>query len=245
MLRYRGVAYSYCTDNVNRIQPLPIIISCFVLGDDIVFDDLFISFSIVKLCKFCQDNSPNNPAENNDTEEQLSNDQEESENTACKTNHELENKTSVETELEQMESRVSKEYENSKETLTTDNLKDEIFKEEELIKTDQNDAKENEVGYHGSNVSQERKSYPVILEAKPQHCGLSTQTTEEEGKVKEEDASTISNVDDGEITVNGVMLPSDSPDGSTTIVQYAVAPKIEGEEIQVGLFNNYISLFPS
>ena len=194
-----------------------------------------------KLFTFCQGKSTDNP-ENNGTVEPSSYEQEGNENTTGRTKDELQKEMSVETELEQVESKVPKEDENSKEILTTDQLKDEKFKEEELIKTDHNDTEENEVGYPGSNIIRERKSYPVILEAKPQHSGLSIQTTEEEGKVKEEDTTNISNVDDGDITVNGVMLPSDSPDGSTTIVQYAVTPKIEGEEIQVGLFNRFMSL---
>jgi hypothetical protein len=237
LLRYRGVAYSYCTDNVNRIQPLPIIISCFVFGDDIVFDVLFISLSIIKsklikLFKFFQCKSPKNPPENNVTGEHFSNEPEETENTDVQTTDELQNKTWAETELEQMESKVSKEDETSEEMLTTDQVEDEELKEEE--QTDQNDAEDNGIGYTEANIIQQRKSYPVILEAKPQHSGLTIHNTEEEGKFKEEDASNISNVDDGEMTVNGVMLPSDSPNGGTTIVQYAVTPKIEGEEIQVG-----------
>ena len=239
MLRYRGVAYSYCTDNVNRIQPLPIIIRCFVFGDDIVFDVLFISLSIIKsklikLFKFFQCKSPKNPPENNVTGEHFSNEHEETENTDVQTTDELQNKTSAETELEQMESKASKEDETSEEMLNTDQVEDEELKEEELIKMDQNDAEENGIGYPEANIIQQRKSYPVILEAKPQHSGLTIHSTEEEGKFKEEDASNISNVDDGEITVNNVMLPSDSPNEGTTIVQYAVTPKIEGEEIQVG-----------
>ena len=80
---------------------------------------------------------------------------------------------------------------------------------------------------------QERKSYPVILEAKPQHSGQAILNMTEEVVAKEEDNGNNSNLNEEEITVNGVLLQPDSPNGSATIVQYAIPPKMEGEEVQV------------
>ena len=86
-----------------------------------------------------------------------------------------------------------------------------------------------------NNVS-ERKSYPVILEAKPQHSGPALMKMVEDEKIKEENSTSNPSLGGEEMVVNGVLVPSDAPDGSATIVQYAVAPKMEDGAVQASYF---------
>ena len=88
----------------------------------------------------------------------------------------------------------------------------------------------------GANDGKENNSYPVILEAKPQHTGPSlvdTKEGKEYGLPQNHHASNNSNDDDGKAPKNNVILTQDQTVESDTILQYAVAPKIEGEELQV------------
>ena len=88
----------------------------------------------------------------------------------------------------------------------------------------------------GANNGNESKSYPVILEAKPQHPGQAladTKEGKEHGLSKNEHASNTSNNDDGKTPENNVIPSHDQTVDSDTIVQYAVAPKLEGDELQV------------
>ena len=90
-------------------------------------------------------------------------------------------------------------------------------------------------GDTGATDGKENKSYPVILEAKPQHPGpalVDTKDGKENGLPQNHHASTNSSDNDGQIPENEGM-PSQDPTESDRIVQYAVAPKIEGEELQV------------
>ena len=90
-------------------------------------------------------------------------------------------------------------------------------------------------GDTGANNGKENNSYPVILEAKPQHPGpalVDTKASKEHGPPQNHHPSTNSRDNDGQIPKNEVM-PSQDPTESDRIVQYAVAPKIEGDELQV------------
>ena len=90
-------------------------------------------------------------------------------------------------------------------------------------------------GDPGANNGKENKSYPVILEAKPQHPGpalVDTKDCKEYGLPQNHHANTNSSDNDGQKPENNVMPSQDSTE-SDTIVQYAVAPKIEGDELQV------------
>ena len=92
-----------------------------------------------------------------------------------------------------------------------------------------------QTGDPGANNGKENKSYPVILEAKPQHPGpalVDTKDSKEHGLPHNHHSSTNSSDNDGQIPENEGM-PSQDPTESDRIVQYAVAPKIEGEELQV------------
>ena len=132
-----------------------------------------------------------------------------------------------------MESKSSDDMGNSKEKITTDGSDEENLDHKENKGTDDDAVAEMDARNSDSDDVHTQKSYPVILEAKPQHYGPAILNLAEEGKIKEEDATNTSHLDDGDIPVSGVMLPTGTTDGSTTIVQYAVTPKIEGERIQV------------
>ena len=117
----------------------------------------------------------------------------------------------------------------------------EIKKDEDIKACDSiSDVKKQE--NDSLNDVSERKSYPVILEAKPQHSGPALMRMVDDEKVKEENSASNPSVGGGEMVVNGVLVPSDAPDGSATIVQYAVAPKIEDGAVQANNFQykNYI-----
>ena len=126
------------------------------------------------------------------------------------------------------------EYDNSAidERETDDTIEKEINKDE-LTKSDASVSEETGKIKDGSNEGSERKSYPIILEAKPQHSGPALMKTVDNGKIKEEDVANNSSMEEEQMVVNGVLLPTGTSDGSATIVQYAVAPKIEEGQIQV------------
>ena len=101
--------------------------------------------------------------------------------------------------------------------------------------SDQDFEEDDPRGETGANNGKENNSYPVILEAKPQHPGpalVDTKASKEHGLPQNHHASTNSSDNDGQMPENSVM-PSQDPTESDRIVQYAVAPKIEGEELQV------------
>ena len=110
-------------------------------------------------------------------------------------------------------------------------------KHDEENKPSGHDFKEDDPkGDMGANNDKENNSYPVILEAKPQHTGpalADTKEGEEHELPQNHHASNDSNDDDGKAPKNNVMVSQDQTIESDTIVQYAVAPKIEGEELQV------------
>ena len=92
-----------------------------------------------------------------------------------------------------------------------------------------------QTGDPGANDGKENKSYPVILEAKPQHPGpalVDTKDSREHELTQTHHASTNSSDNDGQTPENNVMPSQDSTE-SDAIVQYAVAPKMEEEELQV------------
>ena len=87
-----------------------------------------------------------------------------------------------------------------------------------------------------ANNGKENKSYHVILEPKPQHPGaalVDTKESKEPGLPQSHHATNNSNDDDGQTPQNNAVPSQDQTVDSDTIVQYAVAPKIEGEELQV------------
>ena len=135
-----------------------------------------------------------------------------------------------------MESKWPDDTENSKGKLTLDQSNEGNLDQEEDKRANDNAINESDPRNTNSDDVSEKKSYPGILEAKPQHFVHAILNLAEQGKIKDEDNTNTSNLDDGEIPVGSVMLPTDTADGSTTIVQYAVTPKIEGEQIQVKLF---------
>ena len=116
---------------------------------------------------------------------------------------------------------------------TDDTIEEEINQDEQLTKTDATASEETGENTNVSNGVSERKSYPIILEVKPQHSGPALMKTGENGKIKEEDITNNSSLEEEQMVVNGVLLPTDASDGSATIVQYAVAPKIEEGQVQV------------
>ena len=134
-----------------------------------------------------------------------------------------------------MESKGSNDADASKEKLSTGQLQVEGFDQKADEGQNNNDINENNPENPAIEDVNKEKSYPVILEAKPQHLGPAMQTLTEESKIKEEEDIKTMN-DDGEIPVSDVMLQTDADHGATTIVQYETSPKMEGEPIQVKLF---------
>ena len=110
----------------------------------------------------------------------------------------------------------------------------EEIKEQDTVETDVRVSEENEKATSGSEDMPERKSYPVILEAKPQHSGPAVMKMVQDGSIKEEDATNTASLGSEEMVVNGVLIPTDTSNGQPTIVQYAVDQKLEeGPAVQV------------
>lgn len=119
------------------------------------------------------------------------------------------------------------------------NCKDESNRED--IHEEENKMEEIEIKMEEESVNDdsdtmpEKRSHHVILEAKPQHFGPAMVQLSEHEKIKDKETPNNSNTDDKQIPVSGIMLPADTDDddGPTTIIQYAVDPKLEGEPVQV------------
>ena len=116
----------------------------------------------------------------------------------------------------------------------TNTTSKEEIKEQGTVETDVRVSEENEKATSGSEDMPERKSYPVILEAKPQHSGPAVMKMVQDGSIKEEDATNTASVASEDMVVNGVLIPTDTSNGQATIVQYAVDQKLEeGPAVQV------------
>ena len=115
----------------------------------------------------------------------------------------------------------------------------EEMKEQDTVETDVRVAEENEKATSGLEDMPERKSYPVILEAKPQHSGPAVMKLVQDGSIKEEDVTNTASLGSEEMVVNGVLIPTDTSNGQAAIVQYAVDQKLEeGPAVQVSGIND-------
>ena len=123
-------------------------------------------------------------------------------------------------------------------------VNDQEIKKDADVKADDSTSEVQKLENGNPNEESERKSYPVILEAKPQHSGPALMKMVEDEKIKEENSTSNPSLGGEEMVVNGVLVPSDAPDGSATIVQYAVAPKMEDGAVQASLYTciNYFGL---
>lgn len=115
----------------------------------------------------------------------------------------------------------------------------EEMKEQDTVETDVRVAEENEKATSGLEDMPERKSYPVILEAKPQHSGPAMMKMVQDASIKEEDVTNTASLrSEEEMVVNGVLIPTDTSNGQPTIVQYAVDQKLEeGPAVQVNVID--------
>ena len=114
----------------------------------------------------------------------------------------------------------------------------EEMKEQDTVGTDVRVAEENEKATSGLEDMPERKSYPVILEAKPQHSGPAMMKMVQDASIKEDVTNTASLRSEEEMVVNGVLIPTDTSNGQPTIVQYAVDQKLEeGPAVQVNVID--------
>ena len=136
-----------------------------------------------------------------------------------------------------MESGEPVAMKDNKENNSKDESNEEDVHQEENKKEELEGKKEDKSVNDNLENMPEKRSHHVILEAKPQHFGPAMVHLAENEKITDEDTANYSNSDSRQLPVSGVMLPADTDDGGpTTIVQYAVDPKVEGEAIQVFLF---------
>ena len=125
----------------------------------------------------------------------------------------------------------------SKESNSKDESNEKDIHQEENKEEETEEKSEDKTVNQKLETNPEKRSHPVILEAKPQHFGPAMVQLDESGKITDEDTTNYSNSDSRQLPMSGVILPADTDcDDPTTIVQYAVDPKVEGEAIQVFLF---------
>ena len=136
-----------------------------------------------------------------------------------------------------MESGEPVAMKDNKENNSKDESNEEDVHQEENKKEEIEGKSEDKTVNEKLETKPEKRSHHVILEAKPQHFGPAMVELAENEKITDVDTSNYSNSDSRQLPMSGVMLPADTDgDGPTTIVQYAVDPKVEGEAIQVYLF---------
>ena len=159
-----------------------------------------------------------------------------------KTDEEAESKQSFDREEKDMETQKEGDEANIKDEMEGSAADDQEIKKDVDIKARDSLSDVKKLENSNPNDASERKSYPVILEAKPQHSGPALMRMVDDEKVKEENSTSNPSLGGEEMVVNGVLVPTDTPDGSATIVQYAVAPKMEDGAVQASYFQ-YLNYF--